>query len=66
MLRLHKIFREPHPKRERNDKNRVRSSAATVLPYLGSYFKGDNARLSIYGIRDVPAFVKKGDTPAFR
>jgi hypothetical protein len=32
MLRHHNIFREPHPKRERNGKNRARSGAITVLP----------------------------------
>jgi hypothetical protein len=31
-----KNFRRSCPKRERNHKNRARSDAATVLPYLGS------------------------------
>jgi hypothetical protein len=32
LLGHRKIFRGAHPKRERNDKKRARSGAATVLP----------------------------------
>jgi hypothetical protein len=36
VLRHNENLRGACPKRERNDKNKVRSVATTILPYLGS------------------------------